>query len=149
STTRTLRKVVMKPRDRAVPAVSLGARRARLRGAATAAPLASDASDLLLDPCHHARLRVEEALLHLVPTSEPELVDRELAWADRELLPVLLEHARDNRAVPPVGPHLLGGRRAEEAQELVRLVLRLTRLRDGDRVLDQDRLLRDHVLDVL
>ena len=66
--TMTIRNVVTMPRDRAVAALSLDAR-AR-RGPATAIS-ASTAADLPLDPGHDARLRVEEALLHLLPAAEP------------------------------------------------------------------------------
>ena len=53
-----------------------------------------------------------------------------------------------HRAVAVVGEHLLRARRAQEAQEAVRRGLLRARLRDGDRVLDQDRRLRDDPLHV-
>src|SRR6266516_1414856 len=149
STTRPARKVVTKPRDRAVPALSPEARTRRGAGAATLALLASDAADPALDPRHDARLRIEEALLHLVPAAEPELVDRELARPHRELLPVLREHARHYRPVAPIREDLLCGRSPQESEELVRLVPVRARLRDSDGILDQDRRLRDDEGEVL
>src|SRR5439155_11406312 len=86
STTTSVRKVVTRPRDRAAPALSLCAR--IRRGAAATATSTSDATDLPLDLGHESLARVEEVLLHLRPAAEAELVDRELAGTNRELLPV-------------------------------------------------------------
>src|SRR5215210_5679277 len=144
STTRTLRNVVTMPRDSAVPAPSLDSRAGR-----ATATLASDATYLSLDPGHDPLVRIEEGLLHLRPAAEAELVDRELPRPRRELLLVGLEDALDDRAVPVVGEDLLRRRRLEEADEPVRLVLVVARLRHRDRVLDQDRRARDHVRHVL
>src|SRR5262249_54320670 len=146
SRTMIVRKVVIMPRDRAVPALSLGARTGR---AAAEATLASDPADLFLDSCHHALVRIEELRLHLGPAAESEVVDGEEVGSLRELLAVRLEHALDDRAVAVVREHLLGSRRLQEPDELVRLVLVLAGLDHGDRVLDQDRRLRNDVLNGL
>ena len=72
--TSTMRKVVTKPRDRAVAALSLDTpeRRGRLTAIS-----ASATPDDALEAGHDAVRRVEEPLLHLVPAAEAELVDGE------------------------------------------------------------------------
>src|SRR5262245_51758471 len=123
-----------------------GAARRRRR---STSPLAGDAAYLALEACHDALVRIEEARLDLAPATESELVDRELPGANRELLAILVQDALHDGPVAVVGEDLLRCRRSQEAQELVRLVLVLARLQDGDRVLDEDRLLRDDELQVL
>src|SRR5215204_990830 len=98
---------------------------------------AGDTSDLLLDPRHDPRLRIEEALLHLVPAAEPELVDRELTRPRRELRRELLGDGLVDRPVAVLGEGLLGIGRAQETEERVRFALVLARLEDRDRVFDQ------------
>ena len=67
----------------------------------------------------------------------------------RELRLVLVEDRLVDRAVAPVGELLLGGGRERVVQERLGL-LGVLGLRDhGDRVLDQDRLVRDDVVDLL
>src|SRR5262245_52875469 len=146
STTMIVRKVVTKPRDRAVPTLSP---ETRAEGARRAASLASDAADLSLDRRHDALVRIEEVLHHLLPPAEAEVGDGEHVGPLGELLPVGLEDALHDRPVAVVGEHLLGGWRLQEPEELVRDVSGVARLEDRDRVLDQDRGLRDHVLDGL
>ena len=106
---------------------------ARRRAALT---LASDATDLPLDPRHDARVRIEEALLHLRPAAEPSwsIVN----WPGRtgNFFLVRLEHALHDGAIAVVREDLLGRRRLEEAQELrspVRLVRARLDRRSGSR----------------
>src|SRR5262245_29317155 len=149
SKTMTAKKVVTKPRDRAVAALSLETRaRGSFRGGGSTATSASAAADRALEARHDAVLRIEEALLHLSPAAEAELVDGELARADRAPLAVLLEHALQDGPVAVVREDLLRLGRAQEAEERVGRILRVARLRHRDRVLDQDRLLRDDELEV-
>src|SRR5262245_35923377 len=103
STTTIERKVMTKPRDRAVPALS--PRRTRDGCATPTSTLASCAAHLPLDPRHHALVGIEEVLLHPVPAAEAELIDRELPRPGRELLAVLLEDALQDRPVAAVSEH--------------------------------------------
>src|SRR5262249_10064345 len=106
-TTTTERNVVTMPRDRAAPAVSLGTRAGL--GAATGTVLASDAADLALDTGEDALVRIEELRLHFAPAAETQLVDREQTGPRRELLPVGVEDALQDRAVAVVREDLLRG----------------------------------------
>src|SRR6476469_5766759 len=63
----------------------------------------------LLDLRDRALVRVEELVVDLRPAAE--VVDREQALRGRELRLVLVEHRLVDRAVAPVGEHLLRGRR--------------------------------------
>src|SRR2546426_5476433 len=97
------------------------------------------------DAGHDARLWVEELLLDLRPAAD--VLDREQLWADREV-----EAARGGRHDRPVAvlrEDLLRVDRPQELQERIRLRGVLRGQRDSDRVLDQDRRLRNHELDRL
>src|SRR5215204_24338 len=118
------------------------ARRAGAAGTATAA-LASGASDLALDLRHDPVAGVEELRLHLLPAAErPDCEQvrprRELELARDALhdgaVSGLREDALRRGGVEEVAERLGGGRRV---------------LRRSERVLDQDRRLRDHELDRL
>src|SRR5215471_6860221 len=145
NTTITVRNVVTMPRDRAVEALSPEIRDAA-RGAATVAVSASDPTHPMLDRREDALVGVEERRLHLAPAAQPELVDREQPRARRELLPVRVEDALQDRPVAVVGEYLLCRRCAQESQEGVGGVLVRAVLEHRDRVLDQDGRARDHVL---
>src|SRR4051812_21636755 len=93
--------------------------------------------DLADDP-----VGVEELRVHLGPAAE--LVDREQALRLRELLRV--GRGRVDRAVALLGEDLLRWGAARELDELLRALLPV--LGYGDRVLDQDRLVGDDVVDV-
>src|SRR4051794_16445088 len=111
------------------------------------ASLGSGDSRGLLDRGDRPLVRVEELVVDLRPAAE--VADREEALRRRELRRVLVEDGPVDRPVAPVGERLLGRRRQREVQERLRL-LRVAGLRDdGDRVLDADRLVRDHVVDLL
>src|SRR5207237_10433702 len=84
--TMTLRYAVQRPRTTAGPP-----RREPDAGSGRAA-----ASAATLDPCHHARVRVEELLLELRPAPEP--ADREQLRPRRIL--ELLRHRGEDRAIP-------------------------------------------------
>src|SRR5215210_6326822 len=113
-------------------------------GAPISASLCGGDTELLLDLGHEARVRVEEVGVDLVPAAE--LVDLE------QLLRVrvgrLVDLVGDDAAVPLVGEDLLRLRGLEEVQERLGLLGRLSLLGHRRRVLDQDRLVGDHVVEV-
>src|SRR6266550_7989924 len=94
---------------------------------------------------HDARLWVEELLLDLRPPAD--VLDREQLGPCREAEPAC--SGRDDRPVAVLRENLLRGECAQELQERLRLRRVLRSRRDSDRVLDQDRRLRDHELDRL
>src|SRR6476646_5358426 len=151
NSTITDRYAVVKPSERAVVAPSLGRRAVRRRAAAGACAVLARgrASDAALDRDHAALVRVEPELVGLAPAAERLVVDREDAWACRVLVGVLPGDGLVDGAEAVLGEEILCGRALHEADELVHLVLVRARLRDRDRQLDQHRLARDHVLDVL
>src|SRR3954464_12539746 len=101
----------------------------------------------LLDLRDRTLVGIEELVVDLRPAAE--VADREQALRRRELRLVLGEDALVDRPVAPVGEDLLRRRRQRVLHERLRL-LQVPRLRaDGDRVLDRDRLVRDHVVDLL
>src|SRR6185295_1907415 len=99
----------------------------------------------LLDVDEHALLRVEEAVVDLAPAAE--LVDREQAGRNRELL-LVLQRGQD-RAVALGDEDLLGLRRPQPVAEGRRGLRVLAVAGDCGRVLDQDRLRWDDVVDLL
>src|SRR5579885_1745183 len=116
-----------------------------------AAPLSARRrpSDGALDPDHQPRARVEPLPVGCAPTADRRVVDRELSGPGRELLRELLCRDGVHGAEAVLPEDLLLGLRLHEADELVRDVAVPGRLDHRDRQLDQDRLARDHVLDVL
>src|SRR5215212_3068924 len=118
------------------------ARRAGAAGTATAA-LASGASDLALDLRHDPVAGVEELRLHLLPAAERP--DREQVRPRREL--ELARDALHDGAVAGLPEDALRRGRVEEVAERLGRGRRV--LRGRERVLDQDRRLRDHELDQL
>src|SRR3954452_21184176 len=114
---------------------------------ALSASLRSGDPRRLLDLRDRALVRVEELVVDLRPAAE--VADREEALRRRELRLVRGEDRLVDRAVAPVGEHLLGSGRERVLHERLRLrlVLRLGDDRDG--VLDQDRLVGDDVVDLL
>src|SRR5436305_5769272 len=144
SSTTTLRYAVASPTASAGrPARSgMPAGRRRLRRGPIAASAASGDSVRLLDLRHHAGGGIEVLLHHGRPAAE--LVDRAELRRGRELR--LVHQRRLHGAVALRGEDLLAGVRLEVVHERLRLrgVLRLAG--DRDRVLDQDRLVRDHVV---
>src|SRR5581483_8226066 len=143
SATISERKPVTKPRERADEAVSLAG-----TATETAALAASRTTHLLLDPDHQAGAQVEPALVRRPPAAEVPVGDPEDAGPGGVLRRELLRGRRVDG--PPAGltEQPLRDRPLREADELVRLLLVLAVLEDGDRQLDQHRLPRDHVLDV-
>src|SRR4051794_10441611 len=143
---RTIRlsQTVATPRPRAPGRPAAAA--ARRRGSATvSASLGSGDSRRLFDLGDRALLRIEEVRHHLVPAAE--VVDREERLRLRELRRELLGDRVHDGAIAVLGEHGLRGRRPQEVEELLRLRLGLGRDRDG--VLDQDRLVRRDVVDLL
>src|SRR5712691_2947229 len=98
-----------------------------------------------LDLRHHARTRIEELLLGLGPATD--VLDREQLRPQREVEAARGALHEGSIAVLRKDPLRLVG--AQELQERLRLGLVLRRRRDRDRILDQDRRLRDHELDRL
>src|SRR3954468_24077027 len=123
-------------------------RRATAGGAAEiSASLGSGDPRRLLDLGDRALVGIEELVVDLRPAAE--VADREEALRRRELRLVPGEDGPVDRPVAPVGEHLLRGRRQRVLHERLRL-LPVARLRDDrDRVLDRDRLVGDHVVDLL
>src|SRR6266540_4630501 len=119
-----------------------GAAERRALGAGSAWALAATRR---LDLGHDPRAWVEELLLDLRPAAD--VLDREQLRAVREVQP--LRHTLDDGAVAVLREDPLRRLRAQEVQERLRLRLVLRGRRDGDRVLDQDRRLRDHELNGL
>src|SRR3954462_5493285 len=120
-------------------------RRAGAR-AVTASTVSGDPR-LLLDLREGARRRVEERVVDLAPAAE--VADREEARRRRKLRRVGLQDGLVDGPVAPVGELLLRRLGEREAHERLRLGQRLALLHDGDRVLDRDRPVGDHVVDVL
>src|SRR5579859_3142411 len=145
SVTTIVRKVVTKPKETAVCALSL---EARGRAATTEAALASRPSDCLLDPDHQALARVEPALLRGAPTSEHRVADRDEALERVLRLDLCRRHLVDG-AEPVLREDLLCCFVFQVADELDRLLAVLGVLRDRDRQLDQHRAIRDEVREAL
>src|SRR5215212_1717243 len=118
--------------------------RAPSAAAISDASLGGADTEVLLDLRHGALVRVEELVVDLVPAAE--LVDLE------EVLGVgvrlLVDEARRDAPVALRGEDLLRLVGLEEIQERLRLVGGLGLGRDRGRVLDQDRLVRDHVVEL-
>src|SRR5436190_6330035 len=129
SRTTTLRYATLTPTASPAP----GLRRAPGSGSAT--DLAAKPS---LDRGHDARVRVEELLLDLRPA--PDIADREQLLRVRETR--LRADRLQDRSVTRLSEQRLRLFRVKELDERVRLGGVLRRLRDGDRILDQDRRLR-------
>src|SRR3954467_1574117 len=114
---------------------------------ALSASLRSGDPRRLLDLRDRALVRVEELVVDLRPAAE--VADREEALRRRELPLVPREDRLVDRAVAPVGEHLLGSGRERVLHERLRLRLVLRLGDDRDRVLDRDRLVGDDVVDLL
>src|SRR5580765_1871466 len=112
-------------------------------GAAEIAPAL--AATRPLEAGHDARAWVEELLLDLGPTAD--VLDREQLRPGREVEPT--RSGGDDRPVTVLRKDLLRGCRAQELQERLRFGLVLRGRRNRDRVLDQDRRLRDDELNGL
>src|SRR4051794_37477037 len=122
-------------------------RRAAAGGVRVRASLGSGDSRRLLDLGDRALVRVEEVVVDLRPAAE--VADREEPLRRRELRLVSVEDLPVDGPVAPVGERLLRLRRQGEVEERLGL-LRVARLGDDrDRVLDRDRLVGDHVVDLL
>src|SRR5207244_8464301 len=120
-------------------------RRTPRAGSAIAAGLAcSGHPQLLLDAGHDALLGVEELVRDRAPAAE--LRDVEQLLRGRE--PLRVDQALVDRAVALRGVDLLSLRRLEEVHERLRLLRVARLLRGRDRVLDQDRLVGDHVVEL-
>src|SRR3954453_2401049 len=135
---------VVTPRP-SIPGRPTAATRRRRGSRTDRASLGSGDRCLVLDLGDGAVLRVEEVGHHLVPATE--VVDGEQRRGRRELRLELRRDRRHDRAVAVLGEHGLRLGRPEVVEE--RLGLRLRLRRDRDRVLDQDRLIRSHVVDLL
>src|SRR4051794_15876416 len=145
SSTITLRYVIATPRPSAAPP---GRPRANARaGGCGSGPavssLAGADTEALLDSGHDARVLVEELVGHRVPAAE--LLDVELRLRLLEL--VRARRRLHDRPVALRREDALRLRRVQVLHERLRALGRI--LRDRDRVLDQDRLGRDHVVHVL
>src|SRR4051812_32084141 len=130
------------PRASAAPPGSGAARGRPGRGPAVSS-LGGGDTKALLDGGHHAVVRVEELLRDHGPAAE--LLDREQRLRYREL--VRARRALHHGPIALLREDPLGLRRVEELDEVRRLAAGV--LRDRDRVLDQDRLRRDRVVDLL
>src|SRR3954451_6796127 len=142
SSTITDRYVIATPRPSAAPLGSGAARGPAGRGPAVSS-LGGGDTEALLDGGHHAVVRVEELLRDRRPAAE--LLDREQGLRHREL--VRARRALHDGPVGLLREDPLRLRRVEELHEVRRLAARV--LRDRNRVLDQDRLRRDRVVDLL
>src|SRR3954452_24973956 len=111
------------------------------------ASLVSGDPRALLDLGHRAGGRVEEVGVDLVPAAD--VADGEQAARRREAALVLGQHGGEHGPVAPLGEDLLRGLGHRVVHEGLGLLGRLGLRRDGDRVLDQDRLVGDRVVDVL
>src|ERR671910_951917 len=147
----TLRYAMATPRPRAAPGIgrALGPRLTGAAGGGAASEVASVGGSALPlgleDLRHDALLGVEEVRVDLVPASE--LGDLEQAGRRRELVGPL--RALHDRAVALADEDLLGLSGVEEVHEALR-ELGVTGLGRGrDRVLDQQRLVRDDVVELL
>src|SRR6476659_10222375 len=118
------------------PSTSATGRRRAAAGARTAAASAAKA---LLDLRHQPGVRVEELLLRLRPAAE--VVDRELLRPHREA--VALGRGLHDGAIAALREQLLPGGGVQELDERVRRLFVLAVRRDGERVVDADRRLRD------
>src|SRR6187200_243865 len=146
--TMTLSQSVASPNPSAPGPPTTAPRSPRRRTAAPVrASLGSGHPRVLLDLRHRARVGVEELVVDLRPAAE--VADREQPLRRREPRGRLPGHRRVHGAVAPRGEGALRRRRDRVARE--RLGLRaMGRLRDDrDRVLDQDRLSGDDVIDLL
>src|SRR4051794_23028862 len=139
-----LRYAVARPTARAGRPARRGTAGTAKRRRAGAASAASRDSVRLLDLRDDAVLRVEELLRNRAPAAE--LVDREQPRRGRELR--LVHQCGVDRPVALRGEDLLARVRLEVLHERVGLGLVLRLRGDRDRVLDQDRLRRDHVVHV-
>src|SRR4051794_11490446 len=101
----------------------------------------------LLDLRHRARVGIEELVVDLAPAAE--VADREEALRGGEPRCVALQHGGVHGPVAPLGEPLLGGRRERVVDERLRRSRALRALHHRDRVLDQDRLVGDDVVDLL
>src|SRR3954462_2790296 len=135
---------VVTPRP-SIPGRPAAAARRRRGSRTVRASLGSGDPCLVLDLGDGAVLRVEEVGHHLVPATE--VVDGEQRLGRRELRLELRRDRRHDRAVAVLGEH--GLRRGGREVVAERLGLRLRLRRDRDRVLDQDRLVRRDVVDLL
>src|SRR3954468_17176243 len=142
SSTMKLKNSMATPRPSAAPP---GSETARGREGTTAASAVGGDTQALLDLGHDALVLVEELVRHHAPTAE--LGDRELILRRGELLRV--DEALDDRAIALLREDLLRGVGPEVVHERLRLVGALRVARDRDRVLDQDRLVGDHVVELL
>src|SRR5829696_1324003 len=121
-----------------------GTWRVRRGGRRVRASLVSGDPQVLLDLRHRAGVGVEELGVHGVPAAE--LVDREELLRGREGL--LVDELLLDGAVAVVGEDPLRLVGSQPGDERPRLLLVLGLGGDRDRVLDQDRLVRDHVVEV-
>src|SRR5918994_790474 len=124
------------------PAAISACRRGR-RPATVALP-GSGHPQVALDVGHRALLGVEELGVDLVPAAE--LVDLEQVLGGR--VGALVDQLREHRAVALGGEDLLRRLGAEPVDERLRLVGVLGLRDDCHRVLDQDRLVRDDVVEL-
>src|SRR3954468_163928 len=132
------------PSALAPPGVTRGTRRA---ARAVTASLGSGDPRVLLDGGHRALVGIEELVVDLAPVTE--VADGEQAAGGRELRRVLAQDRLVHGPVAPVGELLLGRRGEGVVEERLGLRGVLGLRDDRDRVLDQDRLVRDHVVDLL
>src|SRR3954447_25949772 len=100
---------------------------------------------VLLDLGERPPVGVEELVVDLAPAAD--VVDRHELLGRRELGGVGLQDRLVDRPVAPLGELLLAGLAQRVLQE--RLGLRAGRLRHGDRVVDLERVVGQHVVDVL
>src|SRR3954468_2270508 len=142
SSTMKLKNSMATPRPSAAPP---GSETARGREGTTAASAVGGDTQPLLDLGHDAPVLVEELVRHGGPAAE--LGDRELLLRRRE--PLLVDEALVHRPVALLGEELLRRRRPQVVEERLRLLRALRVGGHGDRVLDQDRLVRDHVVELL
>src|SRR5579862_986410 len=142
----------MEPTERAVEPPSRIVWRARPSGraaTATASGARRRPSDRLLDPDHQALVRIEPLRVGGAPAPDRLVGDGEDPGPRRERLGELLRRHRVHRTEPVLREDLLLGLRLHELDELVREVLVGASLHNSDWELDQHRLPRNHVLDVL
>src|SRR6478609_8892234 len=129
-----------------MPLPPADARRATRR-AGRASLLGSGDSRVLLDGGDLALVGVEEVVVELAPAAE--VLDGEQAARGRELLGVRREHVLVDGPVAPLGELLLRGLGQRVLHERLRRGGLLGLRQHGDRVLDLDRAVGDHVVDVL
>src|SRR5512132_4441361 len=114
---------------------------------AVSASLGSGDPRVLLDRRDRALVGIEELVVDLAPP--PEVADGEQATRSGELALVLVEHRLVDRPVAPVGELLLRGGGQGVVHERLGLLGVLGLRDDRDRVFDEDRLVRDDVVDLL